>query len=213
MKTSANYLFSLLLIAIFLIYPSIIKADDTENSIKRNRISWALMPQFNLNTPGNWKSFKPYDKTNISYGGGIGCACRIQLKGNWLIDAGTSICYDNYHISASNVMPHAIGLERWTVPISTSIGHSFVISDEKDILPLAGIEVSYCFSNKISDSFDMPDFNCNRLNLSWGIGCGLRFYEKYEIDIIGYFGLLHMITQKDTELYDNKIRMSFKYFF
>lgn len=53
----------------------------------------------------------------------------------------------------------------------------------------------------------------NNLNMSWGIGCGLRFYEKYEIDIIGYFGLLHMITQKDTELYDNKIRMSFKYFF
>lgn len=199
--------------AIFLISPSIMRAEDTGNAIKRSRISWALMPQFNLNIPGNWKTFKPYDKTNISYGGGIGCACRIQLKGNWFIDGDVSICYDNLHISASKVIPHAISLERLSVPISISIEHSFGISDEMDILPLTGIEGSYCFSNKVSDSIDMPDFNWNHLNLSWGIGCGLCFYDKYEIDIIGYFGLLHMISQSDIDLYANKIRMSFKYFF
>lgn len=201
------------LMILLLTFPFVIRGDETNSMSNRNRISWAIMPQFNLNLPGNWKTFRPNDKTNISYGGGIGGGCRIQFKSNWLVDAGVSICYDKLHISESKISTHALCLERWSVPLSISLGHSFDISDEMDIIPLAGIESSYCFSNKVSECIDLPDFNWNQLNVSWGIGCGLGFNDNYEIAAVGYFGLPHMIRQSNTGLYDNKVRITFKYFF
>lgn len=201
------------LVMVLLAFSSVIKGEKIDAMTKHIQFSWAVMPQFNINLPGNWKILGPYDKNNMSFGGGIGGECRIQLKSDWLIDAGISICYDKLHISASKITPYTIYLERWTIPLSVSIGHSFGIDEEVDVIPLAGVEASYCFSSKVYPSNDPYRYNWNRLNISWGIGCGLCLSDKYEIDIVGYLGLPQMIRQSNTDLYDNKLRMSFKYFF
>ncbi len=201
-----------LLMALFLVFPSFVRAEETDVKTKDTQITWAIMPQLNLNMPGNWKTLKSTD-SNISYGGGLGINCGIKLKYDWLINTGFSICYDNLHISESYISAHPIDLERWSAPLSISLGHSFIIFDEVEIIPLASVEASYCFSNKISDRNDMHVYNWNPFNISWGIGCGLGLNDKYEIDIVGYFGLPHLIRQSNNNLYDNKVRMSFKYYF
>ena len=212
MANTTNYCRCILMIML-LAFTSVLRGEETNAFTKHFRIVWAVMPQFDLNLPGNWKTFKPYDKSSISYGGGIGGGCRIQFKSDWLVDVGVSICYDKLHIFESEISSRAISLERWSAPLSISFGHSFGISDDMDIIPLAGIEGSYCFSNKVNDNNSMDAFKWNQLNFSWGIGCGLGFDDNYEIDIVGYFGLPHMMSQSKTNLYDNKVRMSFKYFF
>jgi len=188
------------------------KADEPDAISTYHRISWAVMPQLNLNMPGNWKTLKSHD-VSMTYGGGIGINCKIQLKSDWLINAGVSIYYDQLHIFESSISPNAVNLERWSAPVAISFGHSFRLFEDVNIVPLASAEAAYCFSNKINVTNDMDDYKWNRFNISWGIGCGLELNNKYEIDMIGYFGLPHLISQSKIDLYDNKVRMSFKYFF
>ena len=54
MKTAANCW--LYFMAMLLVYPTIIMAEDTNTIKKDSRISWAVMPQFDINLPGNWKT-------------------------------------------------------------------------------------------------------------------------------------------------------------
>ncbi len=191
---------------------SLMNADEIDSISKNHRISWAVMPQLNLNMPGNWKTLKSTD-VSMTYGGGIGVNCKIQLKSDWLIHTGISVCYDQLHISESYISPHAVNLERWSAPISISFGHSFRLFEDVNIVPLASAEAAYCFSSKINVRNSIDDFKWNNFNISWGIGCGLELYNKYEIDFIGYFGLPHLIRRTNIDLYDNKVRMLFKYFF
>ena len=212
MKTTANcWLY--LLMAILLAYPTIIRAEDINTIKNDSRISWAVMPQFNLNLPGNWKTLKPDEEIKINYGGGIGVSGRIQFKSDWLIESGVSICYDNLQITSSKLSQHTFQLNKWSVPISISLGHSFKIDEERNLVPLAGFEASYSFSNKINEISDINVYKWNCFNISWGIGCGLLFSDQYEIDVIGYFGLMNIIRHSKIDLTDNKICMSFKYYF
>ncbi len=211
MKSITNC-FRYLLIAMLASSSSQMKADEPEDMSTFSRISWAIMPQLNLNMPGNWKTLKSSDVT-MSYGGGVGINCKIQIKSDWLINTGVSVYYDKLHISESYLSLYAVNLERWSAPVSISLGHSFSIFDDVNIVPLISAEASYCFSNKINVRNGLDDYKWNRFNMSWGIGCGLEFYNKYEIDMIGYFGLPHLIRRTNIDLYDNKVRMSFKYFF
>ncbi len=207
-----NNYFRPLLIVVLVCSPSFMRAHEPDAISSFPRISWAIMPQLNLNMLGNWKTLKSND-VKISYGGGIGINCKILLKSDWLINTGVSICFDNLHISESYISPGSVNLERWTAPVSISLGHSFSILEDVNIIPLVSAEAAYCFSNKIKVTDDMDDCKWNRFNISWGIGCGLEFDHKYEIDFLGYFGLLHLIRQFNTDVYDNKVRVSFKYFF
>ncbi len=200
------------LIAILVGSSSLMKADEPDAMSTYPRISWAVMPQFNLNMPGNWKTLKSTD-VSMTYGGGVGVNCKIQLKSDWFINAGFSVCYDILHIIESYISLKPVNLERWSTPVSISLGHSFRLFEDMDIVPLAGAEAAYCFSNKIKFTDGMDDYKWNRFNISWGIGCGLEFCNKYEIDMMGYFGLSHLIRRTNFDLYDNKVRMSFKYFF
>ena len=212
MKSTANYWIHILM-AILMAYPSIIRAEDTDAIKKDIRISWAVMPQFDLNLPGNWKTLKPAEEIKMTYGGGIGVSGRIQLKSDWLIESGVSICYDNLQITSSKLSQDTFQLSKWSIPISLSLGHSFKIDDEMGIVPLAGIEASYSLNNKVNESSDMNVYKWNRYNFSWGIGCGLCLGDRYEIDVMGYFGLVNIISHSKTDLTDNRIRMSFKYYF
>ncbi len=191
---------------------SMMKADETDAISTYHRISWAIMPQLNLNMPGNWKSMKSTD-VSMTYGGGVGINCKIQLKSDWLINTGVSVCYDQLHISESSISQNAVKLERWSAPISISFGHSFRLFEDVNIVPLAGAEAAYCFSNKIKVTEGMDAYKCNLFNISWGIGCGLELFNKYEIDMIGYFGLPHLIKLSNIDLYNNKVNISLKYFF
>lgn len=211
MKITANY-WTLVLIAMCLVYPSIMRAEDTNTFKKDSRISWAVMPRFNLNIPGNWKTLKPAEEIKINYGGGIGVSGRIQLKSDWLIESGASICYDNLQITSSELSQHTLHLSKWSIPVSICLGHSFKIDDEMDLVPLAGVEASYSFSNKINESTDTYVYKCNCFNISWGIGCGICLNDRYEIDIIGYFGLVNIIRHLNTDISENKVCMSFKYY-
>ena len=212
MKTTANF-WLYLLMAMLLAYPSIIRAEDTNSIKKDSRISWSVMPQFDINLPGNWKTLKPSEEIKINYGGGIGVCCKTQLKSDWLIESGVSICYDNLQISSSKLSQHTLQLSKWAIPISISLGHSFKIDEGRDLVPLAGFEASYSFSNKNKESSDMNVYKWNYFNISWGIGCGICLNDRYEIDVIGYFGLVNIMRHSKTDLTDNKIRMSFKYYF
>ena len=212
MKTTANF-WLFLLMAILLVYPKIIRAEVPNTIKKYSRISWAVMPQFNINLPGNWKTLKPSEEIKMNYGGGFGVSGRMQLKSDWLIESGVSICYDNLQISSSKLSQHTFQLSKWSVPISISLGHSFKIDEGRNLVPLAGFEASYSFSNKINEISDMNVYKWNCFNISWGIGCGLLFSDRYEIDVIGYFGLVNIIRHSKIDLTDNKIRMSFKYYF
>lgn len=51
-----------------LVYPSIMRVEDTNTFKKDRRISWAVRPHFNLNIPGNWKTLKPVEEIKINYG-------------------------------------------------------------------------------------------------------------------------------------------------
>ena len=210
MKTAANCW--LYFMAMLLVYPTIIMAEDTNTIKKDSRISWAVMPQFDINLPGNWKTLKPAEEIKMNYGGGIGVSGRIQLKSDWLIESGVSISYDNLEITSSRLSQHPFQLSKWSIPISVSLGHSFQIDEGLDLIPLAGFEASYSFSNKTNESSDMNVYKWNRFNISWGIGCGLFISDRYEIDVIGYFGLVNIIRHSKIDLTDNKIRMSFKYY-
>lgn len=211
MKITANWWFYFM--AMLLAYPTIIRAEDSNTIKKDSRISWAVMPQFNLNLPGNWKTLKSAEEIKINYGGGIGVSGRIQLKSDWLIESGVSICYDNLQITSSKLSQHPFQISRWSIPVSISLGHSFKIDDGRELVPLAGFEASYSFSNKINEISDIYVYKWNCFNISWGIGCGLLFSDRYEIDVIGYFGLVNIIRHSKIDITDNKIRMSFKYYF
>ena len=212
MKTTSNCQFFLLM-AILLVYPITIRAEVTNTIKKDSRISWAVMPQFNINLPGNWKTLKSSEEIIMNYGGGIGVSGRMQLKSDWLIESGVSICYDILQISSSKLSQHTLQLSKWSIPISISLGHSFKIDEGRDLVPLVGFEASYSFSNKNKESSDMNVYEWNCFNISWGIGCGLCLSDRYEIDVIGYFGLVNIIRFSKIDLTDNKIRMSFKYYF
>ncbi len=205
-----------LLVIMLSVLPFISLAEETYPTKKSNRIEWFLSPRLNLNITGNWKSLRPIDNLEMSYGGGIGAGFRLNLKSDLFIDTDVSICYDNISISEPNVFSGTLNANCWTLPIHISLGYPFKIDEEIDILPLASIGSYYCLSNKIDSYNDskLADLKWNRLNLSWGIGCALGFFSKYEIDIIGYFGLSRLINKNlNPDIYDNKVRLSFKYFF
>ncbi len=65
MISITNY-FRLLLIAILVGSSSLMKADEPDAMSTYHRISWAIMPQLNLNMPGNWKILKSNDVSTIS---------------------------------------------------------------------------------------------------------------------------------------------------
>ena len=122
MANTTNHCRGILMI-LLLTFPSVLRGDEAHAFTKHFRIAWSVMPQFDLNLPGNWKSLRPYEKSNISYGGGTGGGCRILFNSDWLIDAGLSICYDNLHISESEISAGTISLERWSAPLAISFGH------------------------------------------------------------------------------------------
>lgn len=93
-------------------------------------------------------------------------------------------------------------LHRWAVPLSVTLGYPFKLTEDKDIVPLVGQELSYGFCHKYYRPNEINEYN--HFNFSWGVGCGPSFSNKYEIDVIGYFGLSNFIKQANMYTYHNK---------
>lgn len=202
-----------LVMALLVAFPLFMLAEVPDDSLKSSRNSWYLLTQLNLNIPGNWKSLHSSDEISMSYGGGIGIGHRIHLKYDIIIDANLSICYDKLNTSSFFIHSSDSYLKRWTVPLSFSAGYPFELMDDIKIIPFASVETTYCFSNKANIDNKPSKYCYNDFNISWGIGCGLCLYDKFGIDFLGYFGLANLTNQSITNIYDNKVRMSFKYFF
>lgn len=199
-----------LLIFIVLLTPLFMKSEE-KDATKDVRISWAICPKLNMNIPGNWKSFDPIKEDVITYGGGIGTNCRIPLNFNMIIDADFSIIYDNFHIPKSDNSFKFLKLERWSLPISISLGYSVAITEDMNIEPLIGAEISYYLKNKVYNK-DLSDYEWNRLNVCWCMGCGFIINNKFGIDLRGCFGLSRVLKIHNANLYNNKVRISIKYF-
>lgn len=200
-----------LVLAFISAFPLFMIAEEIDATSKIRKNSWAFMPIFNINIPGNWKTLHATKEPVFSYGAGLGLNYRIFLKFDIFIDANLSFCYDSIDMSSFTISDSDFFLHRWSVPLSVNLGYPFKLTEDKDIVPLVGQEFSYGFCHKYYRPKEINEYN--HFNFSWGFGCGLRFYDKYEIDVMGYFGLFNFIKQTNMNTYDNKIRMSLKYFF
>lgn len=203
----------LLAITLLVAFPLFMLAEVPDDSLKSSRKSWYLLAQLNLDIPGNWKTLQSTDEFNMTYGGGIGVGYRIHLKHDIIIDSNLSFCYDKLDTTSFYIPPCDSYLERWSVPLSLSLGYAIELIDNINITPLVGIEITYCFSNKATIENKLSNYCYNDFNTSWGIGCGLCLLNKFGIDFTGYFGLANLTSQPKTNIYDNKVRMAFKYFF
>lgn len=179
-------------------------------------VRWGVKPSFNINIPGGWTS----NDVTISYGGGLGGVCNISWLTNWYLEPGISFDVNDLKLNTSDEIGGEISLTRCSVSASLTGGYLLEITDLLNISPLVGVEFSYFFSNHTSDVPDNPaddmDGVFKPVNFSCGVGCDI-VRDNISVSIMGYFGLIDMKKRKSpvsySELFDNRVKVSVKYYF
>lgn len=179
---------------------------------------WGLTAEFDLNIPGDWRSTDTSQETLVGYGGRIGGGMALRWPKGWQLETALTVGYDRLPLPTYPHQTFTADLDRWSLSIPITAGYIFDATEEMGIGPVAGVDFSWSFADRLHSSTTFPtsgDPLWNPFSICWGFGCAMRF-KQYEVTVTGWFGTIDIIRRNPLSLpphcYPNNVRIGLKYF-